>query len=292
MRPPLALHAALTLLVLAGFVPPATPAYGLELCVKLDKSGGPKDGAVVKLREACKTKKDGTPVETSLGNTQDLTCGNGAVDAGEDCDFSWESLTVDLGGSDCASRGFIAGELRCLACSFDESQCNQCGNGVIDAPSEQCDGADLAGEDCTSVPGGFTSGDLSCGGSCTFDTSSCGTCGNGTIDSEEEECDGANLGGNDCTTIPGGFVGGVLQCAANCLFDASACSTPQCEEVLDQAICQGTIPGSSACPICLSDAGVIASCIDAFDGDCSAPSLGQCADAIRAANCTTECECE
>ncbi len=63
-------------------------------------------------------------------------CGNGAVDAGEDCDGA------DLNGASCASLmpGTI-GELRCEpnVCRFDQSSCEfACGNGVLDA-GETCD---------------------------------------------------------------------------------------------------------------------------------------------------------
>ena len=46
-----------------------------------------------------------------------------------------------------------------------------CGNGVIEA-GEQCDGADLAGEDCVSR-GFFGGGVLRCNGDCTFDVREC-----------------------------------------------------------------------------------------------------------------------
>ena len=48
---------------------------------------------------------------------------------------------------------------------------NLCGNGVINPP-EQCDGVNLNGQSCATMPG-FTSGTLSCTAACTFNTSSC-----------------------------------------------------------------------------------------------------------------------
>lgn len=47
----------------------------------------------------------------------------------------------------------------------------QCGNGVVDAVGEQCDGADVSGETCTSL--GFPGGTLGCSSGCTFDTTPC-----------------------------------------------------------------------------------------------------------------------
>jgi hypothetical protein len=47
-----------------------------------------------------------------------------------------------------------------------------CGDGVINACGEECDGTDLGGETC--ITGGFAGGGtLSCTPSCTFDTSAC-----------------------------------------------------------------------------------------------------------------------
>lgn len=47
-----------------------------------------------------------------------------------------------------------------------------CGNEVVEAP-EQCDGSNLGENTCITVPGGFTSGILSCASDCTFDLSQC-----------------------------------------------------------------------------------------------------------------------
>jgi hypothetical protein len=48
-----------------------------------------------------------------------------------------------------------------------------CGDGVVDG-DEQCDGADLAGETCTTLTAGFAQGGtLACKADCTFDTTDC-----------------------------------------------------------------------------------------------------------------------
>ena len=53
-----------------------------------------------------------------------------------------------------------------------------CGNNVLEAPLEVCDGTDLGGATCASQ--GFTGGPLACQASCTaFDTSACFTCRDG-----------------------------------------------------------------------------------------------------------------
>jgi hypothetical protein len=96
-------------------------------------------------------------------------CGNGAIDAGEQCDGT------SLGGASCASigMGFGGGTLRCgSTCAYDTSMCTRCGNGSIDA-GEQCDGTSLGGASCASIGMGFTGGTLRCTTGCSFDTSMC-----------------------------------------------------------------------------------------------------------------------
>jgi len=125
-------------------------------------------------------------------------------------------------------------------CQYDVSQCegDPCGNGSIDS-GEECDGANLDGQDCTTVPGGFTGGTLACTAGCTFDTASCtaNQCGNDTQETGED-CDGADLGGADCGSL--GYVGGTLSCRSDCTFDESGCSA--------SADCgNGVVEGSEQC---------------------------------------------
>ncbi len=157
----------------------------------------------------------------------DTLCGNTFIDTGEDCD------TANLNGNTCTSipGGFIGGSLACdNTCHFDTSSCTvapDCGNGNIDG-TEDCDGSNLNGNSCTTIPGGFSGGTLACSISCTFDTTNCTApplCPNGTIDSGED-CDGSNLNGKTCTTIPGGFTGGSLACSSSCTFDTTNCTAP------------------------------------------------------------------
>jgi hypothetical protein len=112
---------------------------------------------------------------SSTGPTTD--CGNGVVEAGEECDGS------DLDGSSCRSLGLPDGELACVedSCVFDLRGCvraDACGDGRIQ-PGEQCDGADLQGFDCITL--GLSDGTLSCDPvTCTFDTSNCNFGSSGT----------------------------------------------------------------------------------------------------------------
>ncbi len=105
-------------------------------------------------------------VQVTLPNRE--TCGDGAIQAGEQCDGE------NLAGRSCRGLGFDAGTLACFDdCTFDASQCElvSCGDGVINDPLEACDRDDLNGESCESL--GFDGGDLSCSPGCGFDTVSC-----------------------------------------------------------------------------------------------------------------------
>jgi cysteine-rich repeat protein len=82
-----------------------------------------------------------------------------------------------------------------------------CGDGHVDQ-GEDCDGANLAGNDCSTV--GFQTGTLACAASCAFDTSGCsGTeqCydgkdndGDGQIDCSDSDCAGACA--ESCKNLP------------------------------------------------------------------------------------------
>ena len=191
-------------------------------------------------------------------------CGNGVLDAGEDCDGAL------LGGATCTARGYASGTLGCSAtCTFNTSACSNCGDGNVDG-GEDCDMSDLGGQSC--VTRGFTMGTLACTPTCQFNTSGCSTavCGNGVLDAGEtcddgnatagdgctscavnagyrcmgapsscstfcgdamivggEQCDGSNLAGQSC--ISRGFTGGSLSCHPTlCSFVTTACTTVSC----------------------------------------------------------------
>src|SRR5690606_21301711 len=73
-------------------------------------------------------------------------CGNGAIDAGEQCDGA------ELGGASCASAGFTAGTLGCTpSCAFDTSECTLCGNDALEAGEECDDGNTTAGDGCSAT---------------------------------------------------------------------------------------------------------------------------------------------
>jgi hypothetical protein len=157
--------------------------------------------------------------------TMPVGCGDRVIGSEEQCE------PTDLGGASCVSVGnFVGGVLRCGAdCRYDTRGCEAsttCGNGAIN-PGETCDGTNLNDKACTTVPGSFTGGTLTCGPLCLLDTSGCTSdpvCGNGAIDGGET-CDGSELGGQSCTSVPGGFTGGTLGCTGSCAWDTSGCTS-------------------------------------------------------------------
>lgn len=152
---------------------------------------------------------------SDAGMSDAPTCGNGAIDAGEDCDGA------NLGGATCTSEGFDAGIIGCSAtCTFDTSACVMfmCGNGTIEG-TETCEGTDFGGATCASR--GFTAGSLACT-ACAIDDSGCTRCGNDTREGTEV-CDGTDIGTRTC--VAEGFLSGTLGCAAGCgAYDTSGCS--------------------------------------------------------------------
>lgn len=164
-----------------------------------------------------------------------------------------------------------------------------CPNGIIES-GEDCEGANLNGQDCTTIPGGFTGGNLACGATCRFDTSQCSSpptvlCGN-NIAEGAEECDGSDLRGKDCTMVGGGYGGGALSCnsAPQCTFNTTLCTLPAgwcanglqsaCE--LTRGVCMGKNKTctSNSWPVCGTvqyganyQAGSESTC-DYLDNDC------------------------
>ena len=188
-----------------------------------------------------------TPVPAGLPTT----CGNGTIEAPEQCDGA------NLGGATCLGLGFASGTLGCTTgCAYDLTTCqarasSTCGDGIVD-PLEQCDGADLGGATCRGL--GFLGGDLLCTANCAFDTSVCtrsaaSTCGDGFVD-VVEQCDGASLGGQTCVSL--GFASGNLGCTQTCGFDLFNCfpsTVPRCGNgrIDFRELCDGGDLGGATC---------------------------------------------
>jgi hypothetical protein len=139
------------------------------------------------------------------------TCGNGKIDAiGEECDLA------EFGTKDCPSG---KGYLLCTDdCKLDESKCDQCGNGIVDAEvGEECDpkanNTDFkqpteCSELATYADKPYTSGQtITCvRDTCLWYRGACGFCGDNKTDherivdinypqimSERESCDGKDV---------------------------------------------------------------------------------------------------
>lgn len=171
-------------------------------------------------------------------------CGDGVVDAGEQCDSASPS---------CGELGLPGGFALCNSdCTIDSSSCTSptenCGNGIVDL-GEACDGLNLQGSLCTNF--GYTGGELSCTTACALDFSFCTetsvVCGDGII-AGGEECDGNNLGGQSCASL--GYDSGTLRCSG-CTLNVSSCvaSGPVCGNGIIEAgeVCDGTNVSGLTC---------------------------------------------
>jgi hypothetical protein len=119
-------------------------------------------------------------------------CGNGQIDADEDCD----GLNVD--DQDCADvDAATTGELACNDdCTFNTDQCIPagCDNDDVAEPGEACDGTDI--DSCNVLTSGdLPQGTASCN-NCIVDTSNCSNCGDNVLQGGETCDDGC--GGNGC----------------------------------------------------------------------------------------------
>jgi hypothetical protein len=166
----------------------------------------------------------------------------------------------------------------------------ECGNNVR-VGDEACDGADLAGQSCTSV--GYDSGTLSCAADCTFDVSGCvgvgPVCPNDVAEGLEE-CDGVDRRAATCSTL--GFADGILACTASCTFDPSGCTgaAPVCGDANAEGLeeCDGVDLKELDCVALGFDGGVLScdstcrlvtgECVGAstFCGDGTAQATEQC----------------
>lgn len=162
-----------------------------------------------------------------LDVTPSVTCGDGNLDAGEDCDYGVGDGSPDNGdvctpsyGGSCdwcdngcnlqTENGAYCGDGNCdtgdedsVSCPADCSSGQVCGNGNIEGTEECDDGNTNPGEGC----------DGSCaieyGWECSGEPSNCWeSCGDGNLDTNpDEECDDGNAQPDDgctlCTIDPG-----------------------------------------------------------------------------------------
>jgi len=175
-------------------------------------------------------------------------CGDDAIqDAfGEACDGT------DLDGQSCESLGYHGGTLACTTgCELDLSACEavgRCGDGVIQAAHEQCEGDDLDGRTCPGL--GLYDGTLACTSDCRLDTTGCGgSCGDGLIQTAfGEVCDGTDVNSQTCESQ--GHHPGTLVCDA-CQFDLDGCGGFCGDGILQTTfgeVCEGANLYGHTCP--------------------------------------------
>jgi len=122
-------------------------------------------------------------------------------------------------------QSFVTEHSDAVAAALDGGSVPTCGDDLINAVGEQCDGTDLGGEDCESL-GFIDGGSLGCDGNCGFDTSGCvgasaTQCGDGILEGVEECEWGVPVG--SCLDL--GYVGpGTPDCIpATCVIDDTTC---------------------------------------------------------------------
>lgn len=146
-------------------------------------------------------------------NCVSAACGDGVADSAEECDHD------DTKGMICSDIGFDSGNLACnIDCEFDESDCSNCGNGLLEA-GEDCDGSNVGLSTCLAVTG-KQEGTLGCDAECTFIADGCHTCGDGVLEGPEE-CEEGNVGTNTC--LDAGYSWGDVTCDSDCRIDLGQC---------------------------------------------------------------------
>ena len=178
-------------------------------------------------------------IDTS-GCHKPATCGNGKLDATEECDG-----TLFLGGKSLCSdwdSQFGKGSVSCNDnCTINYDTCEigpTCGDGII-GDGEVCDGTKFSGNktSCkTLFPELYSAGSVKCSATCTYDTSGCVPwCGNGAINATTagERCDHGEsvdkfpTNANTCEKVVGKGSTGTLICADDCKnIITTGCSEP------------------------------------------------------------------
>ncbi len=255
------------------------------------QSGAPVGGTAGAAGQAGGPSKAG-----GAGGATASPCGNGKRDAGEACDGA------DFGGETCASATGKPGALGNLACTagcvIDTSGCSatqQCGDGVANQATEECDGGDLRKKTCAdALSNGAAQGALACTAQCKLDTKGCSVgpaCGDQKKD-PNEDCDTNDSGGATCASVLGDpTMQGTLGCTVGCKHDTSKCvKNPVCGDgSKNQATeqCDGADLAQATCKSLLSNASAVGtvSCTTACAYDTSACSVpASCGDQKKAAN--------
>lgn len=158
------------------------------------------------------TDTQSSTVETTVtsvtsSDTESDACGDGVVQAGEQCDLGRSNGNGSHCHEDCSLNacgdGIIAGAEQCdggEGCSNDCNVLRLCGDGILN-PNEACDGA-TEPSDCLAF--GFSSGEVECSQVCEYDFGNCIGCGPegcdfDPCDSEADCAQGRVCNGGYCT---------------------------------------------------------------------------------------------
>ncbi len=176
-------------------------------------------------------------------------CGNGTLDAGEDCDGTHDSACPGLCQPSC--------------------KCPICGDNNKNRPTEQCDGTD----------------DAACPGQCqTNCTCQAAVCGDGIIQAGEQ-CDGSNDAAcpghcQNCTCGPfcgDGIVNGAEQCDG--AASGGACPSSACGVGAPPCVCGPFCGNNQIDPGEDCDGNGTGSCVGTCTGDCHCAAF--CGDNVR-----------
>ncbi len=167
-----------------------------------------------------------------------------------------------------------------------------CGDGMAEPPGEECDGADLMGEDCMSL--GFAGGGvLACDGACAFDTTGCiagmgGTCcsPHAGMGCEDPGCEAAICGADPfcCDTQWDGLCADAALAEPACLGVSDCPGMGVCGNGVSEApeVCDGADVGGMTC----ADAGLPGGATPVGCAmDCSAYDVGPCGGPAGYGNC-------
>jgi alpha-tubulin suppressor-like RCC1 family protein len=183
------------------------------------------------------------------GCTMLENCGNGVLDADEECDDGADGDPCDGCLDNCRQHentcgdGYLCGQEQCDAppngdpCDGCTDNCtiytSTCGDNIVCAPETCDDGAN--GDPCDG-----------CLDNCAVHQNICGDgylCG-------QEQCDGAAMSETECSAL--GYVGGALACNVDCTFNQNDCY-PRC----GNNICESD-QGTETIATCPDDCGWVA----------------------------------
>jgi len=180
-----------------------------------------------------------------------------------------------------------------------------CGDGVIEG-TEECEGADLNGKDCTSF--GFNGGTLICS-VCLYDKTNCfsESCGDGTKNGGEEcdcgnqgqNCSAAQLGNQGCTNLPapngGNYHGGTLACSSpqSCVFNKTMCTYCGDGKRNGPEACEGADLGGATCQSLGFSGGTLACSAQCTHNTAGCQQIvcgnGQCQQGEDSCSCPGDC---